>query len=58
MIKRFEKEKLLWGSGELAKELEMSQAQAHQLIQALAADGKLVRGTRTVVVPESFVLAA
>lgn len=57
-IRKFEKAKQLWGSGELAVELGMTQAQAHQLIQALAANGKLVRASRTVVVPEAFVLAA
>ncbi len=57
-IAKFEKAQQLWGSGELAKELDCSPAQAHQLIQALAAAEKLKRGTRTVVVHEAFVLAA
>lgn len=57
IIKGFEKKKQIWGSTDLARELGCSQAQAWQLISTLARDGELVRGSRTVVIPEALVTA-
>lgn len=57
-IEKFQDAQQLWGSKELATELGCSQSQAHQLIQSLFVDGVLVRGPRTVVVPDAFLIAA
>lgn len=58
VIKEFERKKKLWGSKELAAALECSQAQAWQLMQSLTFTGELVRGSRTVVIPETLITAA
>lgn len=57
VIKQFERDQRIWTSGDLARELKCSQAQAWQLISSLTLTGELKRGTRTVVIPEALVTA-
>lgn len=57
-IRKFEREQRIWTSGDLARELKCSQAQAWQLISSLTMSGELVRGTRKVEIRDALITAA
>lgn len=56
-IKGFERDRKPWGSADLAKALNCSQAQAGALISALALSGSLVRGNRVVELRDALITA-
>lgn len=58
VIKEFERRKQLWGPKELSEKLGVSKQQAWALMQSLTFTGELVRGERTVVIPEALIIAA
>lgn len=57
LIAKWEKAKTPWGAPELAAELGIAKQQAWSLMQSLSYSGRLVRGTRTVILTDTLVLA-
>ena len=57
-IREFERKQQLWSTKDLASVLGCSLSQAGQLTASLTFSGDLVRGERTVVIPEALITAA